>query len=187
MSYFPVDLKPYFNHKLFYTEVPKSKKEEFGLDNICILRNDIKLKEQDTLENVKFCFCFGQYDNVVCDRQKIMLNAFATRVHLISFAYWGDTNEFFKIVYEDLSEENLRVPFIDWSHEPYKDFIGINWYGKNTSTARIVTTSGADKHPAYFHHTVCEIRQRKIIKEIILPDNMLTHIFAMTLENENTL
>ena len=185
-SFIQVNLKEYYNHKMVYRQLPKEKAgAEFGLDNICILKSDVKLKERDVLEDVEFNFSFGQFDNVVCDRQKIEINAIATKLHLIGFAYWGDTNEYFKIVYEDLSEEVVRVPFIDWSHKPYSDPRNSDWFGQNTSTVRTVITSGASTHLVYFHHITCEITQRKTIKEIILPDNMFTHIFAMTLENEN--
>lgn len=181
-----INLREHYNHRMVYRQLPKENaKKEFGLDNICILKSDVKLKEQDVLEGVEFCFNFGQFDNVVCDRQKIAINTIASKMHLIGFAYWGDTNEYFKVIYDDLSEEIIRVPFIDWSHKPYSDQKNTDWYGKNTSTVRTVITSGASTHLAHFHHVTCEIKQRKIIKEIVLPDNMFTHIFAMTLENEN--
>ena len=184
--YIPINLKAYYNHKMVYKQLPKgNRKNEFGLDNICILKSDVKLKEQEILEGVEFNFSFGKFDNIVCDRQKIIINAKATKLHLIGFAYWGDTNEYFKVIYDDLTQEIIKIPFIDWSHKPYRDSRSIDWYGENTSTVRTVIVSGELTHLVYFHHTVCEIMQRKTIKEIVLPDNMLTHIFAITLENES--
>lgn len=184
--FIPINLKKHCNHKMLYRQLPNEMDgQEFGLDNICIIKSDVKLKTKEVLENTEFCFYFGQFDNVVCDRQKIEINTIATKLHLIGFAYWGDTNEYFKIVYDDFSEEIIRVPFIDWAHEPSSDPININMFGKNTSTVRTVITSGALTMLARFHHITCDIKTRKKIKDIVLPDNMFTHIFAMTLENEN--
>ena len=184
--YIPINLQEYYNHKIVYRQVPKENAEkEFGVDNICILNSDVKLKEREVFENVEFCFSFGKFDNVFCDRQKIAINAVATKLHLVGFTCWGDTNECFKIIYDDLSEEIIRAPFIDWSHKPYIDAKNRDWYGENTSTVKTVITSGALIHLVHFHHIYCEIKRKKTIKEIVLPDNMFTHIFAMTLENEN--
>ena len=172
--FIPINLKEHCNHKMVYRQLPKENvKKEFGLDNICILKSDVKLKEQDVLEGVEFNFGFGKFDNIVCDRQKIAINTIATRLHLIGFAYWGDTNEYFKVIYDDLSEEIIRVPFIDWSHKPYSDPRNSDWYGQNTSTVRTVITSGALTHLVHLHHITCEIMQRKKIKEIGL------HIFLL--------
>ena len=183
--FIPINLKPFCNHKMVYTKLPKEKAgQEFGLDNICILRSDVKLKEHDILDGVEFCFDFGKLDNVICTSQKITVNALATTIHFIGFAYWGDVNEYIKITYDDLSEEIVRVPFIDWAHMAHSEPWSTEWYGENISTVRTVITSGALTHLAYFHHITCEIGQQKNIKEILLPDNMFTHIFAITLEDK---
>ena len=184
--FFLIDLKEYYNHKMVYEQLPKENVEqEFGLDNTCILKSDVKLEEHDTLDDIEFGFSFGQFDNVVCDRQKIEINATATKLHLIGFSYWGDTTEHFKVIYEDLSEEIIWVPFIDWSHKSYNALRNIAWNEKNLSTARTVITSGVLTNLAYFHHVICEIKKGKIIKQIVLPNNIFTHIFAITLEDEN--
>ena len=88
------------------------------------------------------------------------------------------------MIYDDLSEENVKVPFIDWSRAMTGDFMIDDWYGNNVATVKTVITSGALIHLAHFHHAVCELTKQKRIKEIVLPDNMFAHIFAITLENE---
>ena len=120
----------------------------------------------------------------MCNRQRIKINKIANRIHLICFAYWGDTNESFKIIYEDLSEEIVWIPFIDWSHISYCDSRNIAWSG-NVTTLQAGITSGELTHLAYFHYYTCEIMQNKIIKEIILPDNIFAHIVAMTFETKS--
>lgn len=63
--FIPICLKEYCNHKMVYRQLPKGSVEhEFGLDNICILKSDVKLKEQDVLEGVDFNFSFGQFDKL---------------------------------------------------------------------------------------------------------------------------
>lgn len=170
---------------MVYTKLPKEKAgQEFGLDNICILRSDIKLKEQENLDGVEFCFNWGGLDNVICVSQKITINVRASTIHFVGFACWGDVNEYIKIIYDDLNEEIVRVPFIDLSHMAHSEPWSVQWYGENISTVRTVLTSGALTQLAYFHHMTCEIGQQRIIKEILLPDNMFTHIFAITLEDK---
>jgi hypothetical protein len=183
--FIPIDLTEYCNHRLIYNRLPEENAEkEFGLDNICILKSDAKLKKEDVYEGVNFEFCFGRSDNIVCDRQRITVNEKASKLHIICFGYWGDTNEYFKVIYDDLSEENVKVPFIDWSRSMTGDFMIDDWYGSNVATVKTVITSGALIHLAHFHHAVCELTKQKRIKEIVLPDNMFAHIFAITLENE---
>lgn len=182
----PIDIRKYLNHKLIYSKLPQGEfGEEIGLDNTYILSSNIKFSSKEILDNVCFCFSFGRFDNIVCNGQTITLNEIATKIHFIGFAYWGDTNEFFKVVYEDLSVEMIKVPFIDWSHLPNNDKESINWYGENISRVKSVITSGEDVTLINIHHMYCEINKNKKIKEIIFPENMFTHIFAMTLENEN--
>lgn len=179
-----INLDKYFNHKIIYRQEPKEKVgKEIGLDNIFILRSDIKLNEHQVLDDVDFDFCFKKFDNVVFDRQKIPINALASKIHLIAFSYWGDTNEYFKLIYDDLSEDDIRVPFTDWSHVAYGCEDASFDYDGKTTTVRKFKTTGALEHMAYLHHIACEIVQKKTIKEIVLPDNMFIHLFAMTLEN----
>ena len=81
-----------------------------------------------------------------------------------------------------MSEENIRVPFTDWSHMAYGCIdVSFNYDGKTTTIRKFITT-GAWKYMAYLHHITCETAQRKTVKEIVLPDNMFIHIFAITLE-----
>ena len=185
-NYQALDIKELFNHKLVYQKLPKiNAYKEFGLDNVCVLREDIKFKTEEIIDKVNFKFNFLGKDNVVCDGQQIKVNLHANKIHFVSFAYWGDTNEFFQIVYDDESIEKIKVPFIDWSHEVRTDSNSIAWYGNNIKTCKKVVTSGAITMLVHFHHTVCELKQNKIIKEIIFPYNMFTHVFAVTLEENN--
>ncbi len=181
----PIDLKPYCNHKLIYTQQPKGNEGDAdeGIDGTYILEKDLKFKGEDCIDEIDFRFSWGRYDNVVCERQSIAIDAEATKLHVVGFAYWGDTNEYLKIIFDDLSEELVKVPFIDWSHKVYRSFQSATWFGKNITTPKIVISSGKSIHLIHFHHTVSELAGKKI-KEIILPDNMFIHIFAITLENE---
>ena len=42
-----IDLSPFCNHKLVYERLP-DEGGEYGLDNICVLKEDFKFKERET-------------------------------------------------------------------------------------------------------------------------------------------
>lgn len=179
----PINLSLYFNHKLIYKENPKVKGDEIlGLDGRYILSNDFDVDEHPVVDGVDFLFNYGRYDNVSCDSQRIKIESNAEKLHIIGFAYWGSVNEYLKIIFDDLTYENVKVPFLDWSHNSAKTYWSDFWNIRKFSTWKTVKTSGTEKCLVNFHHIVCELKNRKRIKEIILPNNILTHIFAITLE-----
>ena len=182
--FYPINISTYCNHKLIYSKAPKLNEvnSEIGLDNIYIFRGFLKSNDSKELDGVDFKLSHGKYDNIICDRQRIKIGRTATKLHVLGFAYWGDTNEYFKVIYADHSEKLVKIPFIDWSH-PWTCKQGdINWYGENIKTVMIVPSAGAQFHAIYFHHSFVELDETKEINQIVLPDNMLTHIFALTLE-----
>ena len=64
----PVNLKPFMNHKIVCENVPENG-EEFGLDNICILKEDFKFREIELINGIEFRFEIGEYDNIICEKQ----------------------------------------------------------------------------------------------------------------------
>ena len=44
-----IDLSPFCNHKLVYERLP-DEGGEYGLDNICVLKEDFKFKERETID-----------------------------------------------------------------------------------------------------------------------------------------
>ena len=183
--FIPIDLREHYNHRLIYTEV-SGREEELGAEGIYILKSDLKIPEEAVLDGVEFRFAFGRFDNVLCERQRVAVDGRASAIHFIGFGHWGDTNEYFRIIYDDSDEELARVPFIDWVRKPYSDFNSTSWFGNNTTTAAYAISSGVEgPYLIHFHHMVAELTGRKRIKEILFPDNMFTHIFAMTLEDDD--
>ena len=178
-NFHKLNLNGYYNCKLVYDDLPKSG--EFGFDNICILKSDFKFNENEIIDGVEFRFYNGSFDNVVCNGQEISINKSAAKLHFINFAYWGDTNEFIKVVYADGDEETVKIPFIDWSYEYKHDRQLENFYG-GVNTVKIMLSSGALIHPVYFYHTACNLNKNAVVEKIILPDNMFTHIFALSIE-----
>lgn len=56
--------------------------------------------------------------------------------------------------------------------------------GNRIENLQVASSSGEDIHLIYFHDCICESNhQDKKVKEIILPNNMLIHIFAIKIEN----
>lgn len=181
-----LDVKPYCNHKFIYARAPKIKEGEtdVGLDNEYVLKSDLRIQPVDEFDGIVFKFSFGRYDNITCERQHIPVGQRINKVHFLAFAYWGNTNEYFKIIYQDGTEEFVRIPFIDWSHTASKKTQDIAVFGDNTTTVKVAMCQGEDPHLVYFHHISCELKQGKTIKEIVFPDNMFIHIFAITLETQ---
>ena len=178
-----ISLEKICNHKLVYDVVPT--RGMYGVDNVCFLREDYKLKEREVLNGISFHFSFGEYDNVQCEMQHIEVGVKASSLHIIGFAYWGDTNEYFKVVFEDGSEEYVKIPFMDWSHKASIELAERVWYGDGISTIKTVISSGELILLRHLHHSVGKIESSKIIKEIIFPDNMFLHVLSVTLEEEN--
>lgn len=181
MNYHKINLDKYNNHKFIYTSKPNSKKE-VGLDGTYILKQDLNYQIEEKIENIEFTFSFQRFDNIQCNKQRIQINKKARYLHIIGFSYWGSTNEFFEIIYQDGSSELIKVPFIDWLLKAANNYETIGWYGTNNTTVKQVLSKGSQINLINFHHSINKINNSKIIKEIILPDNFLIHIFGLTLE-----
>ena len=183
-EFIQLDIKPYLNHRLIYNTPQQIEKgrTDFGLDNDYVLKLNLNMQESAIFNEVEFKFVFGKFDNITCEGQRLEIGECINKLHFIGFAYWGDTNEYFKVVYEDETEEMVEVPFNDWSHAVFKVPWGNGMCGENTETVKITMSSGASTHLVHFHHIVCDINKGKKVKEIIFPDNMFIHIFAITLE-----
>ncbi|MFQ9736953.1 MAG: hypothetical protein ACLR06_04060 [Christensenellaceae bacterium] len=177
-----LDMSGLFNHKLIYKELPKSG--EYGLDNICILKEDFKLDGERLIDGVRFNFCVGeQTDNMICSGQSLAVNEAADKLYFAGFAYWGDSCEKFEIVYEDGETENAEIALLDWSHG-MQEGIRMRFFTRSGSlkTAGICISSGRLIHLVYFHRFEYIVKKGKKIREIIFPDNMFMHIFATTIE-----
>ena len=185
MSFYPIDLSQYCNHKLVYSGVQEGDDDSVGLDGEYIDEKDLKIKPNDEIGGVPFRFVFGDFDNVQCDGQTIKVDQFANRLHVLGFAYWGDTFDIVRIRYCDGAEEPLKIPFIDWAHKASEDYRDRAFFGKNIFSARYMITSGKGDHLACLHHCILDLAGNSAIEEIILPDNLFLHVTAITLEKNN--
>ena len=182
MSVLKIDISKQCNHKLIYDEMPNGN-EPFGLDNICVLKRDF-LHENRILKKEIACeYCFGVYDNIICDGQRITIGSKDKKWHFIGFAYWGDVSEPIKVVFDDSTEDWIEITFIDWSHAFVYNTGNDNFTrGNKIENTRICISSGDMIHLVYFHDCICEFHNDKVVREIILPNNILVHIFALTIE-----
>ena len=64
--FYTLNLASLCNHKLIYTKMPQEErnKENYGLDNICILRTDLKMKKNEVLDGVDFILDFSE--EIIC-------------------------------------------------------------------------------------------------------------------------
>ena len=180
-----VDLSEIINHKLIYGNIPLTNEKEAGLDNIYILQEDNKFKPTEKIDGSEFHFHFGNYDNVLCEGQTLKIGKRIDKLHIIGFSYWGDAHEYFRVKNEQGQEKRLQISLADWSHPSDADTFTKKFFkGEKITTVRIVKSSGSANHLIYFHHYICETGINEPIQELILPDNMFMHIFAITLEME---
>lgn len=183
MQFRKIDISKLCNHRLFYESVPEIN-TEFGLDNICGLYGNLRWKKDEEIDGTDFSFCFGNVDNIQCDGQKVPISDQVDVLHILGFAYWGDTREVFVAKYMDGSEELLYVPFIDWSH-PFGGIVNeIQFADAHVNTAKRTWAFGALEHPFYIHHIRIELKGTCNIEKLVLPRNMFIHIFAITLEKK---
>ena len=172
-----IDLREFFNHKLFYSNKPDDK-DNCGIDNIYIETQELG-DQKEILGGVEFVSHYGGNDNIVCENQKIRINSNAKSIHFLGFSYWGETNELIKILYEDNGEEYVNIPFMDWN----RDFCNVDKVlcGDNMEPVKTLISSGDLIHLVHFHRSKVDLKGKNI-DAIILPDNMLLHIFAITIE-----
>lgn len=181
-----LDISELCNHKLIYGKLLET--EDYGLDNICILKEDFKFKDRETLDGIDFQFYVGeQADNIACEAQQLEINERVKALHFIGFTYWGDTCEYFRLVYEDGTVEYMNIAFVDWSHDIQND-VETSFLMKAGSVAKvgICISSGKMIHLIYFHHYTYRACSHKKLRKIIFPDNMFIHIFAVTIEKDVT-
>ena len=180
-----VDLSPWLNHKLVYASLPLAE-EEYGLENICILQANFSLRDEETIDGVEFRFADSNFDNVLCDRQRVKAEAEAKKLHFIGFSHWGDTCENFTVVCGDGGEETVRVAVPDWSHGWDADIFTHSMFQSSAArTPKSFISPGTGKRPLYLHHCVFSHENEARRREIVFPDNMLMHIVALTLEGED--
>lgn len=177
-----LDISKRCNHKLIYDKLPESG--DYGLDNICILKENFSWNGEDKTDGTKFELCMKDwFDNMVCEGQELEIDEYAEKLHFAGFAYWGDAYETLKVVYEDGETEFARIAFSDWSHSPEEDIQTLFFMRDNPITQTgVCISSGRFVHLIYFHHCRCFVKRDKKIRKIVFPDNMFMHVFAVTLE-----
>ena len=181
MSVKKIDISLYCNHKLIYKQLPE--KESYGLDNICILEQDLLRERTKDKGGIVCDYFLGDYDNIVCDGQRIVIDSKVKKWHFIGFAYWGNVKELVKVVFEDNTEDWLEIVFIDWAHAFVHNAWNRNFTHENkVENVQVAISAGDMIHLVYFHDCICEFHNDKVVKEIILPNNILVHIFSLTIE-----
>ena len=180
-----INLDGLCDHKLIY-DTPFVSQKECGLDGIYIDKGDVRISEYATTDGIDFRFVFGKFDNVVCNGQTVSVSARADKLHIIGFSYWGETCEFFRMVYDDGTEERINVPFMDWSHSVQEHAPWMLCDKENIQTVIRCISSGAATHIIYFHHIVVDLNGCTALQKIVMPNNFFIHVFAMTVEDTAT-
>ena len=87
MQFKKINIADLCNHKLFYDSVPDLSKN-FGLENICGLKEKLSWMEEEIINGVEFRLNFGTFDNIQCSNQEILVTTRADKLHILGFAYW---------------------------------------------------------------------------------------------------
>lgn len=174
-----IDLTNFFNNKLLYKTAPTS--ESYGIENVYIDRKDFGFNRDCKINEVDFSFNFVGNDNLVCENQVVPIDSEVKAIHLISFCYWGDAEEYIKVIYEDDTIYYASAKFIGWGN---KSSVFIPNSNSGVFTIMETISSGRIKHMVYLHHNIIPLNEvnNKKVKEIVLPDNMFAHVFAITIE-----
>lgn len=180
-----INLNHLFNHKFIYHQ-EELEHTELGLDNTYILKSEISNNSLVGLNNVLFSLSNNYYDNIVCDSQELLINDYIDKLHILGFAYWGSTNTFFEIVFEDDTKLQVKIPFIDWVSKITINYQSRSWYGENIKTIKQIKSEGMLNHTVNFHHSITNIDSKKLVKKIIFPDNFLVHVFSITIEKPDS-
>jgi len=182
-----IPLKKIVNHKIVYLAVPTDS--DFGLDKICILKEHfIKANKKVVLNDIEYKFCWtNQFDNVQCENQEVAVSKNQyNEIHFIGFTYWGDNHIFFKLIFSDGTHECAKIFFPDWGH-PMENIN--NGLGSESATrakcrlADVFISSGRGKVLLNIYQFSYKIESKKQLTKIMFPDNIMTHIFAITLES----
>ena len=176
--FYKADLRNICNNKLI-----GDGDKNIGLDGIYVKKADWGLNGNKTINGTDFSFSIEDFDNVECYKQVLPVSATADFLHIIGFAYWGETTELFRVEYSDGTEERVAVSLPDWSasmqNYPWNDICRCG----DVETVYSCQSSGAMLHTIYLHRATVELHGISPVKEIIFPDNFLFHVFALTLEN----
>lgn len=177
-----VDLSNVVNNKITYGK--NDIVDEFsGLDGNYIDR-DILARIWESAVGKFFILNDGFYDNIECDGQTLQIDQYIKKLYFLGFFFWGKNTERIIVEFEDGVKEIISVTFEDWTVASSDDKSIFKEYSDGKyNTLFATTTKGNMIHIVNFHYTRCNLKHIAKVKNIVLPQNMFMHIFAITIEN----
>lgn len=184
--YRQLDIRSFFNHRLFYGCRAEAKKtSEPGLNGLYINGKMNSLKTSiHSPKGVPFQLSLGIQDNFYCDGQILPINAKTGEIHFLGFSYFGDmiVNAGLHLVSgEDQEiEVHMRECSVDCNNE--------GWYTvftpDHTRLERVAkfVTSGRGKQDFYIFDRTCILSKSMDIKELVFGKNIFLHILAITVK-----
>lgn len=177
-----VDLSSVVNRKMSYCA--NDVIDEFsGLDGNYIDRDILTRIWNSTIGNF-FIFNDGFYDNIECDGQTLSIDGYAKKIYFLGFFAWGKNTERIMVEFEDGVREIISVTFEDCTITSNDNESLFNEYSdREYKTLFATITKGNIIHMVNFHYVRCDLKHTAKVKNIVLPQNMFMHIFAITIEN----
>ena len=193
---YKIDLRKYFNAKMIgeLSLIESGEFQNVGASDTMIVPNSF------TLANEAYGEIFdapehriGAYDGLICQGQRIEnLSCEGERIYLLGFSEWINSNEVLALEYEDGAVEKCRFTMEQSNYFQKKK----KWSGEATKIMHkyIYIEIGECDEAFWFDRydagvsisrqamcvSVCELKEKKQIKSIILPDNELMHLFAVS-------
>lgn len=185
MSFYQVNLAACLNHRMVYEGEVSSPNA--GLEGLYTIRNRFYEGNLHPLVNgIPFALSAGEFDNVSACGQVVPVNQRVTRIHVLGFSYWGSFNELLVLQCADGTSAEAEIILLDLSTQDkletnllYCHFY--NCYDHLLDGGRF-PTFGTVQISASCHHSVCTLPEPLELAEIVLPENPLMHILAITVE-----
>ena len=194
-----INLSPYFNAKAIgeLSLVESELFQNVGISDTMIAPNSFVIanKKYETYFDAPK-YRNGTYDHIVCQGQRIdNISCHGDRIYLLGFCEWINSNEILTVEHGDGTSENCRFTMEQSNYYQKKE----KWSGKKMKIMHrhLYTEIGTCDEAFWFDRydginsisrqamcvSVCELTKNKQISSIVLPDNELMHIFAVTVAN----
>lgn len=185
-----VNIDNYFNNRVVYD--PNKRDEIVGIDGDAYIDKTFPKMNaiSKTDDNVPIHFAKTEKgDNIIAQNQTIEIKQGTyTKAYFFGFMHWGAKYDYVKFRFSNGCEIKKKVWFYDWNN-PADEAIDsgrlIDGFDRVKKICKCVGISKYGlgvKGAVYVYSYDVDLPRNAELIEIILPDNMFMHIFAITLK-----
>lgn len=183
-KYLPLDLHEICNRRFVYDEVPGDD-GDYGIEDLIVLKSSYPDSGEIYLNGVPFNYILGANDHIECAAQKIHIGGFIKKLHMVCFAYFGSTYDYLTVKYMDGSVKKEAVLMADWTILPggISEFLISRTENCAVQKGIKLILDGKSQLICHAHHVIVSFQNPGGIEDILLPDNQMLYVFAVTAEN----